>query len=229
MQRNETISAVGPLLRRQKLRLLLVAAPGFTAAVAILTAMESNLAFTVALNAAVGVIISSVLFIAVSMASRQVADERVELMRATQQGLWHARLGQFLPTRHEKTGLYSFWYFRLRLQEEIERAQRYGLQFSILLAKPAQQQGEPGAWLDERAQQALRRTDLPALLRDGSIGMILPHTEPADAQALQRRLASELSGQEVRFGLAHFPSDGEDTDTLLAAAEAAAKKQAEAA
>lgn len=230
MPQNEAISALGLLLRHKKLRLLLVAAPGLTAAVAILTATESSLAVTAILNIAVGIIVSSVLFIAVSMAYRNVAEERMELMRATQQGLWHARFGQLLPTRHARTGLYSYWYFRLRIQEEIERAHRYGQPFVLLVAKPANPpSGEPDAWLGEHVHSILRKTDLPALLRGGSLGIILPHTEAKATRTLQARLVAKLQPLTLRIGLAQYPADGEDIDTLLNAAEQAATGTAVAA
>ena len=79
--RIDPLSAIVPLLRYRALRVLLVAAPGVTAAVAILTATESNLAFVFVLNVAVGVIISSTVFLAVSLAAREVGNERMNLAR----------------------------------------------------------------------------------------------------------------------------------------------------
>lgn len=227
MPQSEALSAAGELLRHRRLRLVLVAAPGITAAVAILTATESSLLMTAILNVAVGIIMSSVLFIVVSLVYRGVADERMELMRATQQGLWHARFGQLLPTRHARTGLYSYWYFRLRIQEEIERSQRYGQPFVLLVAKPEEApNGEPDAWLNENVHTFLRRTDIPALLRGGALGIILPHTETKATRTLQARLTNKLQPLTVRIGLAQYPTDGADIDALLNVAEKAAENGA---
>jgi GGDEF domain-containing protein len=226
----EALSAMAVVLRQRKLRLLLVAAPGITAAVAILTATESNLALTAVLNIAVAVIVSSVLFIVVSLSYRGVAEEKMELMRATQQGLWHARFGQLLPIRHTRTGLYSYWYFRLRIQEEIERSQRFGHPFVLVVAKPEKlPAGEPDAWLGEGVHSFLRKTDLPALLRGGSLGVLLPHTEAKATGTFQKRLTTRLQPQALRIGVAEYPRDGADIDALLDAAEAAIANSASAA
>src|SRR3989304_1825660 len=91
MQESETISAIEPLLRHQMLRVLLVAAPGLTSAVAVLAMMESSLPFAVGFNVAAGVIISSTLFITVSIVARRVADQRIGLVQQTEQELSRAR------------------------------------------------------------------------------------------------------------------------------------------
>ena len=134
-QRIDPLSAIVPLLRYRALRVLLVAAPGVTAAVAILTATESNLAFVFVLNVAVGVIISSTVFLAVSLATREVGNERMNLARATEEGQWRAR-AQLISISNDETGLYADWYFHLRLQEEIARAVRYDTHFAVLIVTP---------------------------------------------------------------------------------------------
>ena len=82
MQRNETVSAIAPLLRHRLLRAILLGAPGITAVVAILTSAESNLVLAIVLNAAAGIVMSIVLFLAISIVARQVTNERVGLVQA---------------------------------------------------------------------------------------------------------------------------------------------------
>ena len=89
-QRIDPLSAIVPLLRYRALWVLLVAAPGITAAVALLTATESNLALVFVLNVATGVVIFSTVFVAVSLAAREVGNERMNLARATEEGQWRA-------------------------------------------------------------------------------------------------------------------------------------------
>lgn len=222
MQQSETISTVGPLLRSRALQVLLVAAPAVTTTVAILTAAESNLALAIVLNVAAGVVISSVLFLAIAMVADQVADERVDLAQATEQTIWRSR-AERLSIYNDETGLYTDWYFRLRLQEEIERSQRYRLHFAVLLVKPSGLHYEAdaqaaSAWFGEHIWRLLRRSDLPALLQDGSLGVVMPNTSPRAAQTLRRRVIKELAAVEPRAGLACFPTDGEAVSVLLKAA-----------
>ena len=218
MERLGLWGTVRRLLSHGKLRVLLVAAPGLTAAVATITAQESSLVFTAILNAAVGVIISSALFIVVSMTSQQMADDHVSLVKATHEGTWKARSAQLANVRHQGSGLYSDWYFRLRLEEEIQRARRYGMELAILIVKGRRlHQGAQGAggWFDDAMYEYLRRSDLAALLRDGSLGILLPHTGERAAQGLCRRLEGHLGSDNVRLGLAICPREGDNTDALI--------------
>jgi GGDEF domain-containing protein len=207
--------------------MLLVAAPGLMAAVATLTASESNLALSVSLNVAAAIILSSVLFIAVSVVARQSAQEQAALARAAEQGLWRARTN-LLSIQDEDTGLYTDWYFRLRLQEEAERSKRYGLPFTVLLVKPMglpldAQAETAGEWFGDHVRDRLRRSDLAALLQDSSLGVLLPHTPRSTA--LQSRLAKAIGSTEARVGIACFPEDGDDAKELIEAASGAVTQQ----
>lgn len=220
--RNDALSAVSPLWRYRWLRVLLVAAPGITAAVGVLTAIEANLAFVVALNLAAGVIISSVLFVAVSVVARRVGDERIDLTRATEQEIWRARAMRF-SIHHDNSGLYADWYFRLRLQEELERSKRYGVHFAVMLVKPIGLHADAefvsaAGWFAEHLQRHLRRSDLPALLQDGHLAIIMPNTGHRAAATVQQRVAGELAPVEPQSGVACYPDDAEEITELLAAA-----------
>ena len=224
MERNETVSAIAPLLRHHLLRAILVGAPGITAVVAILTSAESNLALAIILNAAAGIVMSIVLFLAISIVARQVTNARVGLVQAAEQGFWHAR-AQRLSIR-EESGLYTDWYIRLRLQEEIERSQRYGLHFSVLVVKSSglRQDAElfrTGGETSDRISQHLRQSDMVALLRDGGLAILLPNTGNRAATTVRRRLTKALASMEAHVGLACFPEDGDTAGALLTAAAAA--------
>ncbi len=221
-QRIDTLSAIVPLLRYRALRVLLIAAPGITAAVAILTATESNLALVYVLNVAVGVIISSTVFLAVSLAAREVGNERMNLARATEEGQWRAR-ARLISISNDETGLYADWYFHLRLQEEIDRAARYDTHFAVLVVTPLELHQEfemeaASVSYGNAIRTHLRSSDMPALLRDGRLAVLLPHT--SRQTLLKRRLIKVLKSTNARVGIACFPDDGEDAAGLLSAAAA---------
>lgn len=220
MESNEPLSTILPLLRSRGLRVLLLAAPGVMGAVAILTiAMEPNAGVAIVLNVAVGVIISSALFLVVSFAAHRIADDRISLVKAGDEGHWKART-RLLAIQNDEDGLYTDWYFRLRIQEEIDRVNRYGTRFTLLLAQPAHNleldaRATSGLFFD-RVRRHLRRSDLPAILKDGSLAVMLPQT--ARDAAVQRRLTKALSGGTAQVGVACFPGDGQQVEGLLEAA-----------
>ena len=230
MERDAAVSALAPVLRHRALRVLLIAAPGITAAVAILTSMESNLVVAVILNSAAGIIMSSTLFLAVAMVARRGSEEREGLARAAEQGLWRGRL-QRLSVENEETGFYNDWYFRLRLQEEIERSQRYKLHCALLVIRPLALHRDievqaMGKSLGDQIRRHLRRSDLPALLTGGNLAILMPNTGRRAAETVRRRLSKELKLTEPQLGLACFPGDGEDASVLLAVATDATIGQA---
>ena len=221
-QRIDPLSAIVPLLRYRALWVLLVAAPGITAAVALVTATESNLALVFVLNVATGVVIFSTVFVAVSLAAREVGNERMNLARATEEGQWRAR-AQLISISNDETGLYADWYFRLRLQEEIDRAARYDTQFAVLIVthlelhQDFEMEAASGSFGDA-IRTHLRSSDLAALLRDGRLAVLLPHT--SRQPLLKSRLIKVLKSTNARVGLAFFPGDGTDAAGLLSAAAA---------
>ena len=64
----------------------------------------------------------------------------------------------------------------------------------------------------------LRSSDMAALLRDGRLAVLLPHT--SRQSLLKRRLIKVLKSIDARVGLAFFPGDGKDAAGLLSAAAA---------
>jgi hypothetical protein len=221
MLSNEALSAIVPLLRTRALRVLLIAAPGIMGAVAILTvAIEPAAGWAVVLNVIAGIIISSALFIVVSIAAHRVADDRISLVKGSDDGHWKART-RLLATHNDEDGLYTDWYFRLRVQEEIDRVKRYGTRFTLVWVQPSLSRDEldarstAGVYFN-RLRRHLRRSDLPAILKDGSLAVLLPQT--ARDAAVQRRLTKALSGGAAQIGVACFPGDAQQVEGLLEAA-----------
>ncbi len=222
MERDAAVSALIPVLRHRSLRVLLIAAPGITAAVSFLTSMASNLVMAVILNSAIAIIMSSSLFLVLSIVARRAAKEREGLAQVTEQGLWRGRL-QRLSIENEESGFYNDWYFRLRVQEEIERSQRYKLQFALLVIRPLALDEDVGVQAKDKSlgnsvRPHLRRSDLPALLAGGDIAILMPQTARQAAETARRRLTKALKLTELQLGLACFPGDGEDNSALLAVA-----------
>ena len=217
-------AAAHPLLRSPRARVVLVATPAVTAMAAIFSAASPSLAVGIVLSAAAGVIIASSLFIAVASVAREVADERVLLTQTLEDEHWHARAQRLSPQHHRNGRLYADWYFRLRLQEAVERAKRYNVPFTLLIAKKPSREARRNAddWVKTQVEQHLRRTDLPAILRDGSLGVILHHT--AHFNAVRSRLTDTLASSEAGVGFAVFPKDGADVSSLLRAADTAAEE-----
>jgi GGDEF domain-containing protein len=203
-------------------QLLLVVAPAVTTFVAILTASEPDPVIAVSLNVAAGIIISLALAIALSIVARQVADARMNLAQATGEGLWRAR-AQLLSIHDDESGLYVDWYLRLRIQEEIERSQRYDRSFAVIRImaselRNASEQVESD-WLSDELRNELRQSDIAALLKDGSIGIMLPGTDRSGAELVKSKLAGALASVSAKVGLACFPDDGKDAVALLTATE----------
>ena len=219
MDPNETLSAVRPMLRNRWLRLLLLCTPGLMAGVSILAASQSSLWVVIALNAIAGLVMSSLLFIGVSLAARRTAAEQVTLTRAAELGFWRSRA--HLLSILDESGLYSHWYIRLRLQEEVERSRRHGLHFAVAVIKPLAlhqdvEVSTASEWFSERVRRHLRKTDLVGLLPDGSLAILLPNSSRRSALLAKKRLEKELSAVRPRIGIACFPEDGDDGGELLA-------------
>lgn len=222
MDRRDAVSALAPLVRHQALRVLLVAAPGVMAVVGTLTAQQANLAVVAAVNALAGIAVSSAVFIGVSLVARRYADERVELAQVAREGFWRARL-QLHAIHHEDTDLYTDWYFRLRLEEEVERAKRYGTPFSVALIRALGLHQEQDASLAtealrEQVRSQLRRSDLLAYLKDGSLALLMPNTRRRSARMVTNRIVAALAEAQPVVGLACYPEDGAQAETLLACA-----------
>ncbi len=119
-----------------------------------------------------------------------------------------------------ETGLYASWYFALRIQDEMERCDRYG-QLFLLMAVEASPglPGERRQALVDRMKVSFRATDLFAYLGDDRFAVLLPNTGLSASSTIEQRLVSRLAGNEATIGYALYPGGGADLSELLQTAE----------
>ncbi|WP_437661232.1 sigma 54-interacting transcriptional regulator [Sorangium sp. So ce1182] len=111
---------------------------------------------------------------------------------------------------------------RQRLGEELERAGDYARPLAVLVVSLGSIPGR--VMVEARAAAALRLIDVFAWNGDAELIAVLPELggEAARAAALELLEALEPVASEARGGLAAYPADGCDADTLLCGAHAAA-------
>lgn len=130
----------------------------------------------------------------------------------------------------------------LRLEEEVERAKRYGRPLALLLFRfqnlnlltDAAGSQQTGVFLRRAAaviRAQIRSPDLLAGYGDASIAVLLPETARAAAAGTQDRIASRLRQlrstsaeatdwvPDLRVGVAGHPEDGDTAAELISAAE----------
>jgi len=114
------------------------------------------------------------------------------------------------PTFDRETGMLMNWYFRLRAEEEIARAARYGQPFTIMCLV-----GEsPDALAVARLsiKHWLRQVDFAGDLGT-MIAVLLPNTDRAGAAIAMARLTKLVPGTQIR--MAEYPADGSTLPQLL--------------
>lgn len=111
--------------------------------------------------------------------------------------------------------------FRRRLDEELERALRYGRPLSVcaLVIEPAPER----ALLNSTLYRCFRRTDFAAWLSSTELLCALPEADERGGRDHAKRILTALPGLPCRAGLAFSPGDGIDLETLLHAALDAAR------
>jgi diguanylate cyclase (GGDEF)-like protein len=138
--------------------------------------------------------------------------------------------------RDSLTGLYTRAAFVDRIAEEVQRSQRYGEQFCLLLADLdhfksvndvfGHRRGDAAlASFAERVRSALRGTDVLFRYGGEEFAFILPHTTRQDGIDLAARLLDAVRSRplpgvpELRvtasIGLASFPEEAQTTDELF--------------
>ena len=128
----------------------------------------------------------------------------------------------------DSLGLYHLWYLERRLQEELARAPRINSCFSLATWRLRLLPGEtPSTELLARAalliSGRLRTYDVYARIDENRIIAILYDADVQEASTVAFRLKSDLqvgvaSSGRWEAGVATFPADGVDGDSLLHAA-----------
>ena len=119
-----------------------------------------------------------------------------------------------------ETGLYAFWYLELRGDDECNRARRYESPLTLAIIE-----GEGGAnsWamqgvLTNWLRLHLRNVDVTGYLGDCRFVVVLTNTDVSGAQRILRRLQTDVG--DVIAALSSLPADGDNFETLYAAAQA---------
>ncbi len=114
------------------------------------------------------------------------------------------------PTFDRETGLLTNWYFRLRAEEEIARATRYGQPFTImsLVGDSSDALAVPRLSI----KHWLRQVDFAGDLGK-TIAVLLPNTDRAGAAIAMARLTKLVPG--TRIHMAEYPADGATLSQLL--------------
>ena len=142
------------------------------------------------------------------------------------------------------TGLYNHAHFFQRLAEEIDRSNRYGRGFSILMmdvdnfkqfndSRGHQAGDEALCLVADCIRTALRRSDIPFRYGGDEFAAMLLHADLPRAQAIAKRMngciarrLKELNNPVaaslgLSTGIACFPNDGTTADDLVRIADAA--------
>ncbi|MGI8551170.1 MAG: diguanylate cyclase [Dehalococcoidia bacterium] len=153
-----------------------------------------------------------------------------------------ARLHEVM-LRDELTGLHTRRYFHERLDEEFQRAQRYGHSFSVLLLDIDALRGVNAAYGDQSGDEiladlgqtlrtCLRAGDVAARIDDDGFAVLMIESRETEAavtagrivrQAV-RRLGGPIPARQpyllsLSYGLAAYQIDTRSADSLLRAAE----------
>lgn len=134
---------------------------------------------------------------------------------------------QQLTIIDQATGALRTPYLHNLLVREVARARRYQQPFSLLALAPAQELEESDpqhAALGHLLYETLRDVDRVGFAPSGAWLLILPHTPIDGAQVVAQRLHRLAQAQlhlELYCGIAQFPDDGIDADTLRDEAQAA--------
>ena len=145
----------------------------------------------------------------------------------------------------ELTGLFNVRQFHSRLDNEIERAERFGTPLSLVMLDIdkfksvndtyGHQQGDRVLVEVARVMRRLSRdVDLPARYGGEEMAVVLPQTDLAGAELGAERMRAAIEGMQIQrldgggllpitasFGVASFPGQAADKTALIAAADAA--------
>jgi len=143
---------------------------------------------------------------------------------------------QRLSVTDPLTGLFNRRHFMETLDRELNRHDRYGQPFSLLLLDVRNlkhindTRGHPAGdavlcAVADTLRSRLRRSDLAFRIGGDEFAVLLPHTDPQGAYRLAQGLYDRLRAQDpladVTIGVAGFPAHAREPASLIAAADAA--------
>lgn len=120
------------------------------------------------------------------------------------------------------TGLHVGWYFWLRVLDEVNRSERYGNPFGVLLLEAVADR--PRRRTLEHAlacvPPVIRGTDMAGLVGEGRAAVLLTEQVPdgaalAKSRIFERLAVSTPSGTAWRSRLLCYPRDGAEISELL--------------
>lgn len=112
------------------------------------------------------------------------------------------------PIVDRESGLYVDWYLRLRIEEEIARAARFGQRFSVVrVPLPAGARAAAATML----RRSLRHVDYAGELGD-TLAVVLPNTTVEGAHTWRERFR-EVVPDTAR--MSEYPRDGQSVAALL--------------
>jgi diguanylate cyclase (GGDEF)-like protein len=145
-----------------------------------------------------------------------------------------------LNIKDEKTGLYNFSYFSLRIKEETKRSDRYKFPCSLVLIR------FNASLKDDSSEQALQQIaviiksnlregiDTPTTISDDTLGIILPETARENAMFLAERLHQLIDKKNLQIegdkrltsaiGISSYPLCAGSASELVESATKAAQK-----
>jgi len=114
------------------------------------------------------------------------------------------------PVFDRDTGLCANWYFRLRVEEEMARAARYGQPFTVIRISSSSRQSLETCRIS--VKKWLRAVDFAGDFGD-AIAVMLPNTDRPGATVVVERVSSLVSGLDFR--LSQYPVDAATVSHLL--------------
>jgi GGDEF domain-containing protein len=134
-----------------------------------------------------------------------------------------AQSGKRLAIYDRATGLFHSWYFELRLNEEVERCQRYGSSMAVLAIsiEPRDKEEYRRNWkelnssLGQLVASTVRTVDISASFGHLEYAVCLPQCDGEGARAAATRLVNALGEHSANIGVGLYPEDGTNGKTLL--------------
>ena len=162
--------------------------------------------------------IASAWVLRITAGARRRRDDRTEGLRRLRE------MGERLAIYDRETGLYAYWYFSLRLKEEVDRCARYRQGFSLLLleAQTGRLAPDEESALFQHMSDKFRNSDLVAHLGNLRFIVLLASTDAVGAAVVMEHLTTDENLSDLTVGVASFPADGDTCEALLTAVGASA-------